>query len=99
MEITKETAENKMTIRLKGRLETTTAPKLEEVVENELEEITALTVNMAQVEYVSSAGLRVLLAVEKKMKAKGGTLIVEESAPAVMDVFKITGFDKILTLR
>lgn len=99
MEIRKETVDNSMTIRLKGRLETSTAPKLEEVVENELGEMIALTVNMAQVEYVSSAGLRVLLAAEKKMKAKGGTLVVEEAVPAVRDVFKITGFDKILTLR
>lgn len=99
MEIGREITESKMTLRLKGRLETSTAPKLEEVVENELNEITQLTVNMAQVEYVSSAGLRVLLAAEKKMKAKGGTLTVEEAVPAVMDVFKITGFDKILTLR
>lgn len=99
MEIGKEIAESKMTLRLKGRLETSTAPKLEEIVENELDEVTQLMVNMAQVEYVSSAGLRVLLAAEKKMKAKGGTLTVEESVPAVLDVFKITGFDKILTLR
>lgn len=99
MEIGREITESKMTLRLKGRLETSTAPKLEEVVENELNEITQLTVNMAQVEYVSSAGLRVLLAAEKKMKAKGGTLTVEEAVPAVRDVFKITGFDKILTLR
>lgn len=99
MEIRKETVDNIMTIRLKGRLETSTAPKLEEVVENELGELAALTVNMAQVEYVSSAGLRVLLAAEKKMKAKGGTLVVEEAVPTVRDVFKITGFDKILTLR
>ncbi len=99
MEIRKETANNSMSLRLKGRLETSTASKLEEIVENELGEITALTVNMAQVEYVSSAGLRVLLAAEKKMKAKGGTLVVEEAVPAVRDVFKITGFDKILTLR
>lgn len=99
MEIGKEITERKMTLRLKGRLETSTAPKLEEIVENELDEIMQLTVNMAQVEYVSSAGLRVLLAAEKKMTAKGGTLTVEESVPAVRDVFKITGFDKILTLR
>lgn len=99
MEITKETAENRMTIRLKGRLETSTAPKLEEVVENELGDIIALTVRMGDVEYVSSAGLRVLLAAEKKMKAKGGKMTVADIPPAVLDVFKITGFDKILTLQ
>ena len=95
----KEIVQGAMTIRLKGRLETVTAPKLEEVVANELEDITALTVVMEEVEYVSSAGLRVLLGAEKKMKAKGGELTVEQVPPAVMDVFKITGFDKILTLR
>ena len=96
MEIMKEIGQGAMTIRLKGRLETVT---LEEVVANELEDITALTVVMEEVEYVSSAGLRVLLGAEKKMKAKGGELTVEQVPPAVMDVFKITGFDKILTLR
>ncbi len=99
MEIMKEIGQGAMTIRLKGRLETVTAPKLEEVVANELEDITALTVVMEEVEYVSSAGLRVLLGAEKKMKAKGGELTVEQVPTAVMDVFKITGFDKILTLR
>lgn len=99
MEIKKEISENSMTIMLKGRLETSTAPSLEEVVEKELDDISALAVSMEEVEYVSSAGLRVLLAAEKKMKAKGGKMIVNHIPSAVMDVFRITGFDKILTLQ
>ncbi|MDE7205684.1 MAG: STAS domain-containing protein [Lachnospiraceae bacterium] len=99
MDITKEIAEHEMTIRLRGRLETATAPKLEEVVENELDDIMTLTIGMENVEYVSSAGLRILLGAEKKMKAKGGKMVVEHVPDAVMDVFKITGFDKILTLQ
>ena len=99
MDIIKEIAKSEMTIRLRGRLETTTAPKLEEVVENELDDIMTLIINMENVEYVSSAGLRILLGAEKKMKARSGKLIVEHIPDAVMDVFKITGFDKVLTLR
>jgi len=99
MEIKKETLENEMTIRLKGRLETSTAPELEEVVENELDTVSTVIIDMENVEYVSSAGLRVLLGAEKKMKTKDGKMIVRNVTLAVMDVFKITGFDKILTLQ
>lgn len=86
-------------IKLSGRLETSTAPGLQEIVEKELDDITELNIDMAELEYVSSAGLRVLLAAAKRMKAQNGVMIVQHVNEEVMEVFEITGFKDILNIR
>lgn len=99
MQIEKERQKEKLTLKLIGRLETSTAPELQKVVEQDLEGITELKMDMKKLEYVSSAGLRVLLAATKKMTAKGGTMTVHCVNEEVMEVFEITGFEEILDIR
>lgn len=99
MRIEREKQEEKLTLKLGGRLDTSTAPILQETVEKELEDVTELGLDMEKLEYVSSAGLRVLLAATKKMREKGGTMTVYHVNEEIMDVFEITGFNEILNIR
>ena len=99
MQIDQERQDDKLTLKISGRLETLTAPDLQKVVDLELGEITELKLDIKELEYVSSAGLRVLLAATKKMKAKGGTMTIYHANKEVMDVFAITGFKDILNIR
>lgn len=99
MQIEREKQEEKLTLKLSGRLDTSTAPMLQETVEREQEGVTELNLDMEKLEYVSSAGLRVLLSSAKKMTAKGGTMNLFHVNEDVMDVFEITGFNEILNIR
>ena len=85
-------------VSLAGRLDTTTAPQLEEC-SNELNAkgVTSIAVNMAECDFVSSAGLRVIVAMQKRAVSTGGSLEFRNVQPEVMDVFDMTGFSKILT--
>ena len=96
MTIESEKKDEKLTLWLCGRLETSTAPQLQRVVETDLEGVVQLLIDMKQLEYISSAGLRVLLAAYKKLKAKGGSLRICHVNDVVMEVLEVTGFkDKI----
>lgn len=83
---------------VEGRLETTTAPELEAVINNELADVTELTFDFAALEYISSAGLRVILSAQKKMNAQG-TMKVTNVNEIVNEVFEITGFSDVLTIE
>ena len=84
---------------LVGRLDTNTSPQLEEYAKGLTDKgIVDLAVDMAQCEFVSSAGLRVIVAMQKRVMT-GGSLAFRNVVPDVMDVFKMTGFDKILTIE
>jgi len=87
-----------LTVALEGRIDTLTAPQLETELAPLLEGVTALVLDFAQVAYISSAGLRVLLTTHKKMLSAGGSLTIANAMPAVREVFDITGFSDILTL-
>ena len=96
MKIESEKKDEKLTLWLRGRLETSTAPQLQRVVETDLEGVVQLLIDMKQLEYISSAGLRVLLAAYKNLKAKGGSLRIFHVNDVVMEVLEVTGFkDKI----
>ena len=84
---------------LSGRLDTTTAPELEKVIEAQTDGVTELELDMEKLEYISSAGLRVLLAATKQMDAAGGTLTVSHVCEDVMEVFDMTGFSDILNIK
>lgn len=99
MQIEQVREEEKLILKISGRLETSTAPELQGVVENELDGVADLWMDLETLEYVSSAGLRVLLAASKKMKARGGNMIVQHVNEEVMEVFEITGFKEILNIR
>lgn len=98
MKITEKKDGEKLTLMLYGRLETVTAPQLQEVVDSGLGGVLHLQIDMESLEYVSSAGLRVLLSAGKKMKAAGGTMLITGANEDIREVFKITGFDTILNI-
>ncbi len=89
--------EGALQVELTGRLDTTTAPELERALKDELEGVTELTLDLAGLEYLSSAGLRVLLGAQKVMNRQG-TMKVCHVNSVVRDIFEITGFSDILTI-
>jgi anti-sigma B factor antagonist len=97
MEIIKTVEENVCKLALRGRLDTTTAPELEAELKNSLEGIDGLEFDLNELDYISSAGLRVLLFAQKSMMGK--TMIVRNVKPEIMEVFEITGFNDILTIE
>ena len=98
MTITNERNNDQLTIAIEGRLDTTTAPQLEEFLSENSEGIKDMVIDMAKLEYISSAGLRVLLAAHKKM-SKTGTLKLVNVGDEVMEVFDMTGFSDILDIE
>ena len=86
-------------IALEGRLDTNTAPQLEEFAGGLYEKgVNDIVVDMASCDFVSSAGLRVIVAMQKRA-ATGGSLVFKGVVPEVMEVFEMTGFDSILTIE
>ena len=98
MTITKKQNGTSLEIALEGRLDTMTAPELEAELSKSLDGITDLTLDFSALEYISSAGLRVLLSSHKAMMSKGGMKIVHVN-DVVQEVFEVTGFSDILTIE
>lgn len=98
MEIIKNLSDGKLEIALVGRLDTTTAPQLEPVLKEELGGVTELVFDFDKLDYISSAGLRLVLAAQKIM-SKQGTMTVKNVCPDILEVFEITGFSDILTIE
>lgn len=82
---------------ISGRLDTSTAPQLETVIANELNDITELVFDFANLEYISSVGLRALLKAQKKMNVVGSMKLLHVNE-AIMEIFEITGFNAILNI-
>ncbi len=97
MKISKSLNGTALTIALEGRLDTTTAPELEKEL-NGLNDVNELTLDFGKLEYISSAGLRVLLAAHKIMSRKGGMKVTNVNE-IVNEVFEVTGFSDILTIE
>ncbi|MBQ7064273.1 MAG: STAS domain-containing protein [Firmicutes bacterium] len=92
-------AENEtMVFELEGRLDTVTAPELEEALKESLEGVTQLTLDFEKLEYISSAGLRVLLATQKQMSEQGEMKVVHVNE-SIMEILEVTGFTEILTIE
>lgn len=87
-----------LTVTLAGRLDTTTAPELEEAISQEFDGLNKLVFDFTALEYVSSAGLRVLLSAQKKM-AKQGEMIIRHVNETILEIFEVTGFSDILTVE
>ena len=83
---------------LEGRLDTATAPELEQSLMTSLDGVNKLTLDFGNLEYISSAGLRVLLAAQKLM-SKQGEMKLTHVNEAVMEIFEVTGFSDILTIE
>ncbi|ADL35674.1 anti-sigma factor antagonist [Butyrivibrio proteoclasticus B316] len=98
MTITKNLNGDQLEIVLEGRLDTMTAPDLEQVIRESLDNVRNLTVDMKNLEYVSSAGLRTLLIAKKQLHNKGNVKIVNAN-DIVKEVFEVTGFDELLDVE
>ncbi len=98
MQIEKIQGTGMLTMKLSGRLDTNTATTLEAELGASLDGVRKLTLDMAQLQYISSAGLRVLLAVQKRMNRQGRMLLTNVGE-SVMEIFEVTGFADILTIE
>lgn len=98
MEINKKQTGSSLILEIVGRLDTTTAPKLEAEMKRSLDGIDRLELDFLNLEYISSAGLRVILAAQKVMKRQG-TMIIRNVNDVIMEVFEVTGFVDILTIE
>ena len=99
MTINKEQNGNELKIALEGRLDTTTAPQLEKEIGSALDGITSLEFDLKDLAYISSAGLRVLLAAQKTMNKQKGKMVIHGANEDLMDIFEVTGFVDILTIE
>ena len=97
MTITKTLDGTSLNMAIEGRLDTTTAPRLEEELKGAIGGVTSLTLDFASLDYISSAGLRVLLSAQKTMNKQGSMTIVNVS-DVIMEIFEVTGFSDILTI-
>ena len=88
----------KLTVALEGRLDTTTAPQLEGELRTAIEGIKELEFDLAKLDYISSAGLRVLLTAQKAMNRQG-SLVVRNANEDIMEIFDVTGFSDILNIE
>ncbi|MBR1470908.1 MAG: STAS domain-containing protein, partial [Lachnospiraceae bacterium] len=87
-----------LTIYVEGRLDTTTAPELERELKTALDDVKDLTFNFGQLEYISSAGLRVIMSAQKIM-SKQGTMVITNASDEVKEIFEVTGFSSIITIK
>ena len=90
--------ENALTIALEGRLDTMTAPELETTLKTALEGVEELTFDFEKLDYISSAGLRVLLAAQKTMNRQGSMKVIRANE-IILEIFEVTGFSDILTIE
>lgn len=90
--------EKMLTIALEGRLDTTTAPELEAVLNDALAGVEELTFDFEKLDYISSAGLRVLLAAQKTMNRQGSMKVIHVNE-MILEIFEVTGFADILTVE
>ncbi len=98
MEIKQTKKDNELLVTLEGRLDTMTAPQLEAALKDSLDGVVTLTLDMEKLEYISSAGLRVLLSAQKTM-VKQGRMVLIHVNETVMEVFEVTGFSDILSIE
>ncbi len=98
LNINKTIEDKTLTVALEGRLDTTTAPQLESELKSELAGVTTLVMDFEKLEYISSAGLRVLLSAEKVMNKQGEMKVIHVS-DVINEIFEVTGFSDILNIE
>ena len=98
LNINKTTEDKTLTVALEGRLDTTTAPQLESELKSELAGVEMLVMDFEKLEYISSAGLRVLLSAEKVMNKQGEMKVIHVS-DVINEIFEVTGFSDILNIE
>lgn len=98
MIVTKTKAGNTLTVALDGRMDAVSAPKLEEELKAELGTVTDLMIDLEKLVYTSSAGLRVLLSMQKTMNSKG-SMVIRNVRPEIMEIFDMVGFTDLLNIE
>ncbi|WP_407451983.1 STAS domain-containing protein [Fibrobacter sp.] len=98
MQITKTNDNDSLTIALKGRLDTLTAPQLDAEIQGKLDGVKSLVFDFKNLDYISSAGLRILLMAQKVMN-KQGSMVVKNASSEIKEIFEVTGFCDILTIE
>ena len=98
MEIKKIADAKKLTVKIAGRLDTNTAPELDEELKASIDGVEDLVLDFEELDYISSAGLRVLLSTQKTMN-KQGSMTVTGVSDMIMEIFEVTGFSDILTIE
>lgn len=99
MEIIKNLEGEKLLVKLVGRLDSVTAPELEESLKGELENIKEVEFDFSDLEYISSAGLRILLATQRTMSKQEGEMSVSGCNDTILEIFEVTGFSDIFTIK
>jgi len=98
LNITKTIENGKALFALAGRLDTATAPELEKEIKTSLDGVSELVMDMKELAYISSAGLRVLLSAQKTM-TKQGSMTIKNANDTILEIFEVTGFSDILTIE
>ena len=98
MTIEKTLNASELTVKVGGRLDTTTAPELEATIKENIADVTKLILDFSELDYLSSAGLRVLLQAQKTM-SKQGEMIVKNINETIQEIFEVTGFSDVLTIE
>ena len=98
LNINKKAENSKLTIALEGRVDTTTAPELDQAVKSSMDGISELVLDLKKLDYISSAGLRVLLSAQKAMNKQGQMKLCNVNE-TIMEIFEVTGFSDILTIE
>lgn len=99
MTISADKKDSKLVLSLEGRLDTTTAPELETKLGEYLDDVDDIIFDCNGLEYISSAGLRVLLSAQKAMNKKEGKLVVKNINDTIREVFEVTGFTDVITIE
>ncbi len=98
MKITENKNGQQLNVSLEGRLDTTSAPELEKALSGSLDGVAELVIDMSALDFLSSAGLRVLLGAQKRMNKQGGMKVTHVNE-TIMEIFEVTGFADILTIE
>ena len=99
MNITKNYNGPELIINVEGRIDTITAPDFENEINEELGKFNSLIINFSDLEYISSAGLRVLIATQKKLKPENIPMTIKNVNDTISEIFRMSGFDKILKIE
>lgn len=99
MNITKTYNGKELTIEIEERIDTVTAPKFENEINDEIGNFDSLILDFTNLEYISSAGLRVLIATQKKLKPEDIPMVIKNVNDTISEIFRMSGFDKILKIE
>ena len=99
MNITKNYDEKELTIKVEGRIDTITSQELDNEINDEFGNFDSLNMDFSDLEYISSAGLRVLIATQKKLKGEDIPFVIKNVNDSVGEIFRMSGFDKILKIE